>query len=228
MRVPFPLPWLAVVLLALLAARSARGDPTVADPEPPEGAGQTEADGAVERAESEDGRAEAIVQAGGESEGAGDEVPRTERTRSWLSVTAFTSRLHSGKADTGAMLVLGLPLERAAAVAGGPPDPVLPPAAPPAAAAPPQPSPRSAVSPGLARRCVDAAWRASGLGSDDVRLDALAARARASAWLPDLRVRGMRLLTDASHATTLAATDGTTYYAAAGANWLLEVRLTWR
>jgi hypothetical protein len=38
----------------------------------------------------------------------------------------------------------------------------------------------------------------------------------------------MRLWTDASHATTLATTDGTNYYDAVGANLVLEVRLTWR
>ena len=38
----------------------------------------------------------------------------------------------------------------------------------------------------------------------------------------------MRLMTDAAHATTLATTDGTTYYDAVGANLVLELRLTWR
>lgn len=33
---------------------------------------------------------------------------------------------------------------------------------------------------------------------------------------------------DASRATTLATTDGTNFYASAGANLVLEARLTWR
>ncbi len=38
----------------------------------------------------------------------------------------------------------------------------------------------------------------------------------------------MRLWDDASHATTLATTDDTSYYDAIGANLVLELRLTWR
>ena len=38
----------------------------------------------------------------------------------------------------------------------------------------------------------------------------------------------MRLMTDAAHSTTLATTDGTTYYDAVGANLVLELRMTWR
>jgi len=38
----------------------------------------------------------------------------------------------------------------------------------------------------------------------------------------------MRLWNDASHATTLATTNDTSYYDAIGANLVLEVRLTWR
>jgi len=38
----------------------------------------------------------------------------------------------------------------------------------------------------------------------------------------------MRLWTDASRATLLATTDGTSYYDAVGANLVLEARFTWR
>jgi hypothetical protein len=75
---------------------------------------------------------------------------------------------------------------------------------------------------------VAAAWRSAGLGIDDARIDALIARSRASALLPETRLRAMRLWDDASHATTLATTDNTSYYDAIGANLVLEVRLTWR
>jgi hypothetical protein len=144
------------------------------------------------------------------------------------------------------MLVVGLALDRLAlrqhagvthvahvAQATGVADP---PSSAPAPPAPPAPLVRPAVAssgPGslptaLARQCVAAALRASGLALDDARLDALIDRSRESAWLPDMRVRAMRLMTDAAHATTLATTDGTTYYSATGANLVLEMRLTWR
>jgi hypothetical protein len=63
---------------------------------------------------------------------------------------------------------------------------------------------------------------------DDSRLDALVARARTSAWLPEARMRAMRLMTDAARAATLATTDGTNYYETVGAHLVLELRLTWR
>jgi hypothetical protein len=75
---------------------------------------------------------------------------------------------------------------------------------------------------------VAAALRNSGLGTDDERIDALVARARASAWLPETRMRAMRLWTDADHTTTLASTDTANFYDAVGANLVLELRLTWR
>jgi hypothetical protein len=80
----------------------------------------------------------------------------------------------------------------------------------------------------LARDCVAAALRASGLGVDDARIDALVSRARESAWLPETRMRAMRLWDDAAHTTTLASTDTANFYDAVGANLVLELRLTWR
>jgi hypothetical protein len=43
-----------------------------------------------------------------------------------------------------------------------------------------------------------------------------------------MRLRAMRLFTDAQHTTLLATTDATNYYDAIGANLVLEARLTWR
>ena len=80
----------------------------------------------------------------------------------------------------------------------------------------------------MARSCVAAALRASGLGADDARIDALMDRARASAWLPETRTRAMRLWNDAAHTTTVASTDTANFYDAVGANLVLELRLTWR
>lgn len=82
--------------------------------------------------------------------------------------------------------------------------------------------------PELARKCVAAALRTSGLGVDDARVDDIVSRSRSSAWLPETRMRAMRLWDDAAHATTLATTKDTTYYDALGANLALDLRLTWR
>ena len=103
--------------------------------------------------------------------------------------------------------------------------------APPAPAPQPAPSPPSVrvrVPPGLARGCVAAALQASGLAEGDAAIDALISRARMSAWLPETRMRATTLLDDASHATTLATTDGTNYYEAVGSDLVLELSLTWR
>ena len=128
------------------------------------------------------------------------------------------------------MVVVGLALDR---IASRPThtlaDPLHPEPPPSRAVGEPYPARRAAlIAPSLARACVAAALRSSGLGVDDARIDAMIARARASAWLPETRMRAMRLMTDAAHATTLTTTDGTTYYDAVGANLVLELRLTWR
>lgn len=84
------------------------------------------------------------------------------------------------------------------------------------------------VAPALARACVAAALRASGLGGGDAPIDALVARARISAWLPDAHLRAMRLVAEGTHETTLATTDGTNYYEMFGSHLVLELSLTWR
>jgi hypothetical protein len=151
---------------------------------------------------------------------------------SWVSVVGFERQLLSGRNDVGGMVVVGMALDRIAAGSvhriGDPP---MPPAgaAPQAPADPEEPESKPPLAaPRLARKCVAAAWRTSGLGADDARIDALMARSRASALLPETRLRAMRLWVDASHATTLATTDDTSYYDAIGANLVLELRLTWR
>jgi hypothetical protein len=75
---------------------------------------------------------------------------------------------------------------------------------------------------------VAAALRAAGLGVDDAPLDDLVSRARPSAWLPETRMRAMRLWHDASRVTTTAASEEPNYYDSVGANLLFELRLTWR
>ncbi len=149
--------------------------------------------------------------------------------QSWVTLAGFTRQLMSGRNDVGGMVVVGLALDRIAAGPthlADPPHPVR--AVPETATESLAPVRTALVAPSLARECVAVALRASGLGVDDSRIDALMARARMSAWLPETRMRAMRLMTDAAHATTLATTDGTTYYDAVGANLVVELRLTWR
>jgi hypothetical protein len=150
--------------------------------------------------------------------------------QSWVSLVGFTKELLSGRRDIGGFVVVGLALDRIAAgathrLADPPRSPPPPAASPPAGQSTAAPSP---VTPDLARTCVAAALRASGLGMDDSRIDALMARARASALLPEMRTRAMRLWNDAAHTTTLASTDTANFYDAVGANLVLELRLTWR
>jgi len=156
---------------------------------------------------------------------------------SWVSLALFTQALQSGKNEVGAFAVVGLALDRLATGPvhrlADPPRPQGQPALPPPTAAPPaRQNGRGldalATASSLAHGCVAAAWRTSGLGVDDARIDAIVSRSRSSALLPETRVRAMRLWTDAAHTTTVTSQDGTTLYDAVGANLVLELRLTWR
>ncbi len=154
---------------------------------------------------------------------------------SWVSLVGLHRELLTGKNDLGAMVVVGLALDRLAA---GPVHRVADPPAPDPATAPARlvsatssslrSAPLPSLPPSLAHDCVAAAWRSSGIGADDSRLDDIVSRSRASALLPETRLRAMRLWDDANHTTTLATTDATNYYDAVGANLVLELRLTWR
>jgi hypothetical protein len=162
-------------------------------------------------------------------------APSDVHGASWVSIAGFDRELLGGRRDIGGLVVVGLALDRAAAgavhrVGDPPPDGTS--AAPAAAWSKPEDAPTAEqariTTPQLARGCVAAAWRTAGLGADDARIDELMSRSRASALLPETRLRAMRLWDDASHATTLATTYDTSYYDAIGANLVLEVRLTWR
>lgn len=76
-----------------------------------------------------------------------------------------------------------------------------------------------------ARALVRAAWRASGLGETDAAMDALSSTARASAWLPELRLRGEHTDDDR---TISRHSDPTRGYQFAGAKVAYEARLVWR
>jgi hypothetical protein len=158
----------------------------------------------------------------------------------YVSLVGFAKELISGRNDLGGMLIVGVAFDR---IAAGPVHrvtdarPIPPPAPPPPPPPPPAPTtttPAPAakdpdpIPPGLARECVSAALRSSGLGVDDGKLDDLVSRARTSAWLPETRMRAMRLWTDTNNVTTLASTDTANFYDAAGANLVFELRLTWR
>jgi hypothetical protein len=81
------------------------------------------------------------------------------------------------------------------------------------------------VTPRFARQCVGAAWRASGIGADDARIDAVVSRARWSALLPETRLRAIRY--DDARLSASSTTDTTRLYDSTGANIGFEARVTW-
>jgi hypothetical protein len=168
------------------------------------------------------------------------------RAGSWLSIESFF-RTIEGKPDVGVMIVFNGALDR---VAAGPvhqlsvPDlpyafsegalvttyvgdgPVSPARAVPTPVPAPTAPPPLLVTSVVARHAVTAAWKTSGLGVDDARIDAMIARARTSAALPETRLRVMKVVDDSSQIGVIP-TDTSTYDIA-GANLYLEARLTWR
>ena len=86
--------------------------------------------------------------------------------------------------------------------------------------------PAITVTADVARSCVRAALRAMGLG-DDNRLDSVAARARSSAALPELRLRAVRTLGESGR-ISLSEDDPSRYVASGAASNVLEARLTFR
>jgi hypothetical protein len=83
-----------------------------------------------------------------------------------------------------------------------------------------------ALTPRLARACVDAAWRAAGFSGDEAALDAIISRAHWSAALPEARLRAVRY--DDALLSLDTGTDTSRLRDSAGANLGLEARLTWR
>lgn len=104
------------------------------------------------------------------------------------------------------------------------------PAEPPAA---PEPAPEPVreveirLTPELARATVRAALRSAGHGRSRRRLDGLSARAKSSALLPELRLRGART-TDESSRYAPTTSDPYRYTQAGGATLSFEARLTWK
>jgi hypothetical protein len=171
------------------------------------------------------------------------------RAAAYIGIEAFRIEKSGGIAEMGALLVIELPLERW----GRPQGAALPvgyasfardvdplPAAgvgamlaqttlPRASTAAPAPSstPIITVTTEVVRSCVRAALRAVGLG-DDHRLDAVAARARSSAALPELRLRGVRTLGETGRLSQTSADDPSQYVGSGAATSLFEARLTFR
>jgi hypothetical protein len=149
------------------------------------------------------------------------------RAGAYLAVSAFLTR-RSDEQERGGMLVLQLPFDRIFGPAPAPrPAPIAEQTPPPA------PAPATAVaavavtvSPADARACVQAALRAAGLG-DEVRLASIASRARASAALPELRLRALRNV-DQSGRLTYTDLDPSRYSETGATGYTLEARLTFR
>lgn len=149
-----------------------------------------------------------------------------------LSASAFAERRSDGFREIGGMLMLGIPLERFA----------LPRASLRLASlrsdsdeedenlvhsvSVPLPRALPRLSSSVARACVLAAMREQGL-ADDERLDSLASRARASAALPDLRLRASRA-TDASLRLSPTQYDPYRYTEGEAAGQRLEATVSFR
>ncbi|WP_146649533.1 hypothetical protein [Labilithrix luteola] len=163
----------------------------------------------------------------------------------WLSLVGYSHRSMTNAQEYGGFVVLGLPLDRLARPSPTPTrtsiaDPKTPPPTPPPPPRPapssPQPSPASivevdtsvALTPRLARACVGMALKASGLGTDDTRIDAIVSRARWSAVLPELRLRAVRHDDERLYTDTTTSADDSRLRDSAGAQLSLEARLTWR
>jgi hypothetical protein len=87
-------------------------------------------------------------------------------------------------------------------------------------------APAAVILPAAAREAVAAAWRSAGLEATDERVDRMAGRARASAILPETRLRVLRLVDERDHPDGSA--DTARAYGYTGSNLWLEARLTWR
>jgi hypothetical protein len=95
------------------------------------------------------------------------------------------------------------------------------------AAAPPKLHRKTVLTPAVARAAVQAALERAKLVDPDTRLDAIAARARSSALLPELRLRASRSVDEGQ---TLSPTeyDPERTTASNGVSLWLEARAAWR
>ncbi len=96
---------------------------------------------------------------------------------------------------------------------------------PPRERAPPILRSAIALPQGLAKRCVQAAWQAAGLGTDK-QLDGMARRARLSAALPEVRLRASRGIDAQARIDT--DYDSERFADTSSSSLWLEARFTWR
>lgn len=218
MRLPALLSFVLVLALALARGGTARASPR--DPREPREE-EALASGEIDR--------EDLVARGA---GTVRDAPRSAPGgHAWLSLAGFTrpSPLGTGTREIGGLLVVGLPFDRLArtnvrATLADPTPPPRPPPPPPAPSPAPDADALLVLGPRLARACVEAAWRAAGLGADDARLDAVMSRARWAGLLPEARLRVIRWDDERVYADTAPER----LRDSAGANVGLEARLTWR
>jgi hypothetical protein len=171
-----------------------------------------------------------------------------------VSIGASYQQLAVGAPVYGGILLVGLPLERFAAPAlhahaiGDEASPSTPapspsPGQPKLDLRPPPPPPKLpvvqpgvpppplrvpvVVTPDAARGAVDAALRRAHLADPGARFDALAARARYSAGLPELRLRVLRTV-DVGQGLSPTEYDPARLTAIDDVTFWLEARATWR
>jgi hypothetical protein len=168
------------------------------------------------------------------------------RAGTWISVGGFWRTLSTGSQDVGVLLIAGMAFDRLDGAREGGPEMAFvgegtkPPSLPPPSTVPPSlpstavPEPalvnepsRVVITPAVARRAVQSAWRTAGLGVNDAKIDSMIARARASAALPEARLRAMRVFLLDGSQSTIVPLD-TSSYGTEGATLVLEGRLTWR
>lgn len=153
-----------------------------------------------------------------------DPAPSREpQGSSWISVSGFADHRQLGNHELGLMASVGVALDRSgpALVRAQERIPIL-------TVAPPDGTthsvPRLPITRDVARGVVAAAWRASGVGADDERLDSMIARARISAILPETRLRVMRRIDDELDEVP----SSSPYYYPDSVDTWLEARFTWR
>jgi hypothetical protein len=149
--------------------------------------------------------------------------------QTWVSLVGLSREASSGTIEVAGMVVVGLALDRLverrsrasldAAIAQGPGLPDSRARAPDGG--------RSVIDMALARGSVRAALRTAGIGANDARIDAMIARSRLSAALPEMRLRVMQLLQEGDRTTSYVNEAGT-LVDTSGTTTTLEARLTWR
>jgi hypothetical protein len=167
----------------------------------------------------------------------------------WFAIDGTMARDHDARPSFGAMLLLGIPLDRGAraatksAVAATPAPAELKPAARSGkldGPAPPADPPKSTtteptpplripirITPVVARGAVDAALRKARLVDPDAPIDAIASRARTAAMLPELRLRASRTA-DEGQSLSPTSYDPQRTTTTGGTSVWLEARATWR